>query len=569
MDKKTIIIVIILGAALLLYWPALRHLGLVKDSPPPTDTLADTTAQAVTHPDSGHQPPATSPAETPTSQLASQPPVVQPDTVKADTVVVVTPYLRVTMSSFGGGPVSIQLQKYTYRDGRPIEMLPQSEQVTPEMTFAGGTFSTSNVPFTCNLAPGEYDATKQPLEVVYTYAPESGGHLERKFVFYPERHRYDVSLHVDDPAAFGFERYYRLVWNTPLEPTEPNIKDDYHLMEAVAMMGGSTDVLNDFNDDVLKESHEGDVTWAGVRSKYFAAVFIPRSRHAEGVFADGMRNEIKLPEGDVKETRITAGLTMPFAVYSPIVDSFTVFVGPLDYMMMAEYGVELEDILGIGTTPYVGWIIKPFAIAIMWIMPKIYSVLPNYGIVIILFAFMVKLVTLPLSMRSFKSMQAMKEIQPKVEDLKKRYAKDPQKMNAEMMKMYKEHGVNPMSGCLWVIPQMPLFFALFSVFRSTIMLRDAPFVWFITDLSRGAQSFTDPYIVLVLLMIGAQFISGKLTMGTGQQNKIFAYLMPFMMGFIFYQFAAGLVLYWTAFSLLSLLDWALFKRNKNPQVKTA
>jgi YidC/Oxa1 family membrane protein insertase len=121
-----------------------------------------------------------------------------------------------------------------------------------------------------------------------------------------------------------------------------------------------------------------------------------------------------------------------------------------------------------------------------------------------------------------------------------------------------------------MLPQMPLFFALFSVFRSTILLRNAPFVWFIDDLSRGAASFTDPYIILVLIMIVAQFASTKLTMASSQQNKAFGYIMPLFMGFIFYRFAAGLVLYWTCFSVFSLLDYVLFKRKqiKNPEVQT-
>jgi YidC/Oxa1 family membrane protein insertase len=487
---------------------------------------------------------------------------------KADSVVVETQQYRAVLSSYGGGPVSMQLKEYTYRDGVPVEMLPEPNLATPAVTFAGGTFNTSRISFTSDRAPGQYDATREPFEITYTYAPESGGQIERTFVFYPDQLDFQMSLKVDDPAAMGFERSYKLVWNTPLDPTEPDAKSDYQSMEAAAMMGGSRVTLDDFDDGVMRETREGDVTWAGVRSKYFAAAFIPLNRHAEGVFADGTKRDVVLPEGEIEERKITAGITMPFASLSPIADSFTVFVGPLDYMLMADYDVDLEDMLGIGTTPYVGWLIKPFAVAIMWIMPKLYSVIPNYGIVIILFALLVKLVTLPLSMRSFKSMQAMKYLQPKIEEMKKRYKKDPQRMNQEMMKMYKEHGVNPMSGCLWVIPQMPLFFALFSVFRSTIMLRDAPFVWFINDLSRGAQSLTDPYIVLVILMVGAQFISGKLTMGTGQQNKMFAYLMPLMMGFIFYRFAAGLVLYWTTFSFLSMLDYALFKRPKNTEVKT-
>ena len=260
---------------------------------------------------------------------------------------------------------------------------------------------------------------------------------------------------------------------------------------------------------------------------------------------------------------------MQLGAAGSIDDRYRIFIGPLDYTLMSDYEVGLEDMLDIGTTPVVGWLIKPFAIAIMWVLPKMYSVISNYGVVIILFALLVKIVTLPLSMKSFKSMNAMKELQPKIEQLKEKHKKNPQALNKEMMGMYKKHGVNPMSGCLPMLPQMPMFFALFSVFRSTILLRDAPFVWFINDLSRGASSFTDPYIILVILMIVTQFVSQSLTMATTQQNKMFMYIMPLFMGFIFYKFAAGLVLYWTCFSLFSLIDYFLFKRKKNVQVKAA
>ena len=184
------------------------------------------------------------------------------------------------------------------------------------------------------------------------------------------------------------------------------------------------------------------------------------------------------------------------------------------------------------------------------------------------FALMVKIITLPLSMRSFKSMQAMKELQPKIDEIKKRHKKDPQKTNQETMNLYKTHGVNPLAGCLVMLPQMPLFFALFSVFRSTILLRDAYFIWPIVDLSRGATSLDDPYIILVLIMVVAQFLSQKLTMpSAGQQNKMMGYLMPLIMGFIFWNMSAGLVLYWAMFSIMSMLDYVLFKRPKNQHVK--
>lgn len=568
MDKKSIIIIALLAAVVIFYWPILDFLGLTPEPQPKTET--DQPVDAIPRADSGpgySEPTDINYASRLPDTIMSSAEVT--DTMLVDSIVVNTKRFQVILSTFGGGPVSILLKDYDYRDGGPIQMLPGSAMATPEATFGGGTFSTSSLHYECSLAPGEYDATRDKQEVVFTHRSPGGGLIERKFIFYPDENHYDLALTIPEPAKFGFESRYDLRWNTSLEPTEPDLEADYQLMQAVAMMGGSRETLDDYEDDKLRQKLDGQVTWAGVRSKYFAAVIIPKSRLAEAVSARGKQENIETGQGYLDKRQVTVGLEMPFVSLNPIADSFTVFVGPLDYMMMSDYNVGLEDMLDIGTFPVIGWIIKPFAIGIMWILPRLYSVLPNYGLVIILFALLIKLVTLPLSMKSFKSMQAMKDLQPRIEDLKKKHKKDAQKLNQEMMKLYKQHGVNPISGCLPMLPQMPLFFALFAVFRSTILLRDAPFIWFIDDLSRGASSLTDPYMILVVLMVAAQFISQKFTMASTQQNKMIIYAMPLVMGYIFRTFAAGLVLYWTSFSILSLVDYLLFKRNKAATVKTS
>jgi YidC/Oxa1 family membrane protein insertase len=564
-DKRTIAIVVILALIVIFYWPILEFLGITeKSKPKPEQTTTTETAESTQPPPESLAPVVPPEAQKP-AVVAEKPSPVVLDTAHIDTIIVVTANYTVTMTTYGGGPISLFLNKYTYRDGKPIQMLPDAQAVTPEATFAGGTFSSSEVIFACDQRPGTYKVGNDTLTVQYTYAGPAGGEIIRRFIFYPKRYNYDFVFEVKNPEAFGFERKYSLVWETPLGVAEPNPKTDYDAMEAVVMRGGSREKLADFKDNKLNQSITGLTTWAGLRNKYFAAVMIPRVRPADGAFAEGTEKKVQLPEGSATEKKITVGLDMPFAAVTEVTDSFTVFVGPLDYMLMSKYGVGLQDMLDIGTTPVVGWIIKPFAIGIMWLLPKMYNVIPNYGVVIIVFALLVKIVTLPLSMKSFRSMQAMKDLQPKIEELKKKHKKNPQAMNAEMMKLYKKHGVNPMSGCLPMLPQMPLFFALFSVFRSTILLRDAPFVWFISDLSRGATSFTDPYIALVVLMVVAQYLSQKVTMGAQQQQKAFQYIMPLFMGFIFYKFAAGLVLYWTCFSVFSLLDYVLFKRKSIAQ----
>lgn len=580
MDKKTIAIVVALGLLVVFWFPVLQFLGLYKPQPAPQQSQQTEQTSPATPAQNTQQ---TNVTPTQSDSAVSLATLVQPvdstvpaEPVKADTIVVTTQKFTVTLTTQGGGPIGLQLNEQFYRDGRPIQMLSQPAQVTPDVRFANNTFASSSLNYTCNQPAGRYDATNQPLILSFTYQNPQGGSITKNYIFKPDEYDYQFTLTVDQPATFGFERQYYLNWGTPLACTEPQLKTDYEAMEAVAMMGGSRINLNSYDDNgKLNESHDGQTAWAGVREKYYTAVLIPLGRTADGVLAQGMTRKVTTADGSHEERAHTISLNMTVASLQTVTDSFTVFVGPMDYFMMSKYGVDLEAMFDIGTTPVIGWIIKPFALAIMWLLPLLYKVVPNYGIVIILFALIIKLLTLPLSLKSMRSMNAMRDLAPKMEEMRKRHKNDPQQLNAAMMKMYKEHGVNPLSGCLPIILQMPLFFAMFSVFRSTILLRNAPFVGFINDLSRGASGFLDPYIILVLLMIGAQFLSQWLTMSKGggaqtQQNKIFMYVMPPLMGFLFYSFAAGLVLYWTAFSLFSLIDYYIVQRgSKNEHIKVA
>jgi len=580
LDKKTLPLVIVLVAAIIFFWPIMEQLGLStpvdtpvsQESTPVDAPIRDSKLDgfAVSADKSLGESALRVDEAVSTRDSDELQPSGSADTIAVDTVTITTDKYTILLTSKGGGPISMLLNEHSYRDGELIQMLPEAVLVTPEVEFAGGTFSASRLYYQSSQAAGNYDVRHETFDISYRYFSPNGGEIVKSYRFYPDTYHFDLTVEVNQADLLGFEREYRLAWNTPLAPTEPQLTKDYDAMQAVAMMAGSRETLDDFDDNRLHQSLEGDAAWAGVRSKYFAAVLIPLSRQAAGVFAEGEKHSISTPDGSIEELRIMAGLQIEFDVVNSVADSFRVFVGPLDYPLMSEYEVGLEDVLGIGTMPVVGWLVKIFAVPIMWILPKMYSVVPNYGLVIILFALLVKIITLPLSMKSFRSMQAMKDLGPKIEELKKKHKKNPQALNQETMKMYKKHGVNPISGCLPMIPQMPLFIALFAVFRETILLRDAPFVWFITDLSRGASGFTDPYILLVVLMVVGQFASQKLTMGgSTQQNKMIGYLMPLFFGFLFYKFAAGLVLYWTCFSIFALLDYVLFKRKKNPEVKTA
>jgi len=573
LDKKTLPLVILLVIIVVFYYQILEFLGLYEPPPPKPAT----TEQVQPETDTLINPRDTiTPIEIDAfTETKKEHPLLANDTlidsVPVETTFVTTNKYIIAISNHGGGPVSLKLKDHYYRDGNLIEMIPDARGATPSPIFAGGTFSTASVPFVSNRNAGSYNAIHDTISLIYTYTSPDNGIIRKRYTFYPNQYHFDMVVELENRDKLGFERQYTMMWNTPLEVTEPQKDKDYQAMQAVVMFGGSRETLDDFEGDKLRQTIEGFTSWAGVRSKYFTAILIPCDREASGAIALGEKKKISTPTGNIEQHHITTGLTMPFANVPTITDSFTVYVGPMDYLLMSSYDVDLEAMLNIGTMPFFGMILKPFAIAIIWLLPKMYNFLPNYGVVIILFALLVKLITLPLSMRQFKSMQAMKDLAPKTEELKKKYKNDPQGLQRETMKLYKTQGVNPMSGCLVMLPQMPLMIAMFRVFQETILLRAAPFVGFIDDLSRGASGFTDPYIILVVLMIGTQFISSKLTMASGQQQqKAFIYILPLFMGFLFYSLPSGLILYWTVFSLMSLLDWFLFKRNKlkNTEVKT-
>ena len=201
-----------------------------------------------------------------------------------------------------------------------------------------------------------------------------------------------------------------------------------------------------------------------------------------------------------------------------------------------------------------------------------HKVIPNYGVVLIIFSILIKIIVYPLTRKSYQSMRAMSSLQPKLKALKEKHAKDPQKLNKATMALYKEEGVNPMGGCLPMLIQMPLLFALFRVFRSTIELRGEPFMLWITDLSAPDTLFEIggfPINILPLLMGISMLLQQRMTPTTGQagQQKQMMYFMNIFFIFIFYKFPSGLNLYYTLFNVLTILQQKYLTPQQQPVVQ--
>lgn len=301
----------------------------------------------------------------------------------------------------------------------------------------------------------------------------------------------------------------------------------------------------------------GHTRFVAVHSKYFVGAIVPRGDDqgpAKVWRAGSSRAEEPSMGGEILVER-TPGLAANTVAYD-------VYVGPLDYHRLAGHGVGIENVVDLGWS----WV-RPLSRGILDILIWLHGLIPNYGIVIILFSLAINTLFFPLTYKSTKSMRDMAALKPRLDALKEKYKKEPQKMSEATMRLYKEAGVNPLAGCLPLLLQMPIFFALYAVLFHTIELRQAPFFAWIRDLSQPDVLFHLPFAIpfvgtgislLPIIMGITSFFQSKATMVDPNQ-KAMIYMMPVMMTFIFFTMPSGLVLYWLISNLYTIGQKALMK----------
>lgn len=292
----------------------------------------------------------------------------------------------------------------------------------------------------------------------------------------------------------------------------------------------------------LKEpkSFAGDIRWVSQEDKYFFASIVP----------SGQDVEVRAWKGkDYTELacRFKSGT-----------NSYMIYAGPKDYEMLEKMNVGLEHIVDFG---FFSVLARP----LFWVLKFFYKYFGNYGWAIILLTIITRIPFIPLLNKSQKSMKRMQELQPKLNELKEKHKKDPQRQQKEMMEMYKKHKVNPLGGCLPMLLQIPVFFALYKILMIAIELRGAPFMLWITDLSAK-----DPYYVMPVVMGITMVIQQRMTPTSldPKQNKIMM-LMPVIFTFMFLNFASGLVLYWLVNNILSIVQQLFVNMKAARQVKQA
>ncbi|MDH3981525.1 MAG: membrane protein insertase YidC [Kiritimatiellaceae bacterium] len=334
-------------------------------------------------------------------------------------------------------------------------------------------------------------------------------------------------------------------------------------------------------DAIPEGMYEKKVDWVSTKNKFFAQILSPKELIATmAVISSRDMNEKAIMPKSIaaalayKPTIVSAGDTFEL--------NYTYFIGPKKYSILKEAGNKMEKVMEFETTgafSFMNWLMEPARRFLLWTLNKFHAVIPSYGISIILLTLLIRILFWPLTHKSTESMKRMQEIQPEIKALQEKYKKDPQRMQQETMKLYKEKKANPMGGCLPMFVQIPVFIALFTVLRNAIELRYAGFLW-ITDLSQPENLFAGsiPVIgslnILPLLMSASMIWQQKLSSpGTAatpeqqQQQKMMMFMMPIMMLFFFYSMPSGLVLYWTTSNLLMIAQTGM--RNLKKKAKEA
>ncbi|MFQ3574585.1 MAG: membrane protein insertase YidC [Thermodesulfovibrionales bacterium] len=436
---------------------------------------------------------------------------ITPSTEQGRKIIVENDVMKLEMTTRGATILNVELKKYKDTSGNNIIL--KSDPILPPFVIGSDeNFNLSQVNFVSKAKDFIKIEQNAKAEVIFEFAKE-GIIIKRTFRFTGDNYAIDLTDEID-----GLNTYWI------------SLGKEFGIYEKVSEVHYGPVVLKDaerleFDLGKVKEPKyfkEG-LKWIAQEDKYFFSAIVPK----------GKVEEAKI--WDKAETTLSA-LKMPSGI-----NNYLIYTGPKEYDSLEKVGYGLEHIVDFG---FFSFLARP----LFWVLKIFYSFTYNYGVAIILLTILVRIPFIPIINSGQKSMKKIQDMQPRMAEIKEKYKNDPQKMQKELMELYKTHKINPMSGCLPILLQIPVFFALYKVLLIAIELRNAPFMLWITDLSAK-----DPYYILPIIMGATMVIQQKMTPSAmdPMQQKIMM-LMPVVFTFLFLTFPSGLVLYWLVNNILSI-----------------
>lgn len=550
-DNKRLLLALLISVGIFLAYSLLTPSQ--KTQPPVASTTTTAAPAVASHAEKTKEPPSTSPGAlkqeaSAASQAGESAKGYSPVVSKAGDVVVETPLFRAWFSKRGAALRKVILKKYYEK---------------PEKK--GGNFVLldlkRNEPYTLGVNLPDIDpALERRLFSAdvdkLVVAPGSRGkrltftsrvgdlQVEKTYVFSPEGYHFNLEVKITNSGQRELEIHPEISLSEQSDKKKINSYAftgvEIWLDEKLSEMSSS-----DLED---KPVESGAVGWMGMNIPYFMAAVVPLS----GNSAEKRSVRGALKDGVMIGTLVEPLLTLPAGQSKTL--RFMVYYGPRDLRILEKLGHKLDRAVDFG---WFDIIAKPMLTVLQFLDKYI----GNYGVAIIIVTLLVKLLFWPLTQKSYKSMKEMQKLQPQIAKLREKYKGDKQRMNQEVMQMYKTYKVNPMGGCLPMVVQIPVFLAFYKVLGMSIELRHAPFMLWMNDLSapdRLPIGIDIPYVghglpVLTLLMGASMFIQQKMTPTTGDPTQAkMMMLMPVVFTVMFINFPSGLVLYWLVNNLLGI-----------------
>jgi len=541
MDRKTLTGFILIGAILLL-WPSYIELISPSEKTPEDPVLPDTAIVEKY----------TEQSLEPSQNIMSAQRSAESKTFTVDG----GSYAAKINSLAGGSFVSFDLKKHLKSSEQALNLIDNQNNKNLVVSFINQSGEVVVLDEFWSLVSGgsavlskENPTSSMTFETSYNGKP-----ITKKLTFYYNSYEVDIDVNLREIKETSLDDKYVLSWVGGLPEHEGS--QDAMFMESLVSQVGSIESFrvgsagffgssNTKNIDEESKKYVGLVDFAGYRTKYFGVFFVPEKSDMVEIY--------KYPSTDRAgvDINISQGINL---------EKNKLYLGPLDYSNIEGLNVGLEEkILGWQWLSSVSWLVYS-------IMILLYSLIPNYGVVVVLFAILIKLVTYPLMAKQLRSSKKMQEISPLMNQIKVKYKNNPTVQQQKMAALFQEHKINPLAGCLPLLIQMPVLMSVFMVFRNTIEFRGESFFLWINDLSAADTLFVVggiPINVLPFLMSFSMYYTMKLSSATQPAGgdpaqeatqQMMKYMFPGMMFFLFYAFPSGLNLYYLCFNIMQIIQ---------------
>ena len=556
MDKKALIAIVICGIIMILYYPFIQPLFYSKE-----DIQVQETKEEITSEKEADIKSETQPESTTTAQITR----VQTD-IPLKEVVIENELLKTVWTNEGASLQSIELKQF--KDGERKKVLALLKNKDTKYRPLAIECINQKIDF----QKQHYNIVEQSSnKIVFATSLEDGVNIIKKIALSPGKYNINMEVTLENTTDTELPLSYNIIASSMITH-EGEVSADIASVMGLDVGNNKIKLIHTAPKELPSKNESVGIVWAGSTNKYFSTILKPASTdlvkliNTQAFDPQGNLINEKSELGDFMVTLETNKFSIP--PHDTINHSYIYFTGPKKEEILGQYET-MDALLSYG------WLTS-ISKALLYFLNIVYKAVPNYGVSIIILTIIIKAILFPLTRKSQMSMFRMQQLQPMISQLKEKYKHDKQRQGKEQVQLFKKYRVNPMSGCLPMLLQLPVFIALFRTLQLSFEMRQAPFMLWINDLSRPDTllylTFSIPFIgnalnILPLIMTGASFAQMKImpkapaTDSQARTQQKMMSFMPFMFAFILYHMPSGLTIYWTTSTILSIIESILIRKS--------